>query len=147
MRRVLLAFFFCLFATGAFAQGGPIGPPYQPFCNTTFQSNFVVAATTQLVSGQLATPPHAIYVCGWHATTSTSATYQLVYGMGNNCANNQTPMTPALQVSVTAPAVDHIDFSMLTTPLSATIAPNLCLITGGNGVPLNLQFLLYFGVY
>jgi hypothetical protein len=114
-----------------------VGPPNQILCNKGIINTANPVALTQIVAG---VPGQAIAVCGWHATTTvtaTNSTFQLEYGTGTNCGTNTTSLTPAINVASTAPSADHVDFAHLGLPAGAS----LCLITAGT-TP-NIELLVY----
>jgi hypothetical protein len=90
----------------------------------------VTAATTSLVQGVAG---KFVFVCGWHVTSTQTGgtnTFQLVYGTQGGPCGSPTPLTPAFNISNTAPSSDHIDYASIQTGLGA----QLCVVTTGTTV-------------
>jgi hypothetical protein len=112
----------------ALAQG-QLGPANQIICNQLAQATLtgtganVTTALVSAISGQ------SINICGWHVTESgtTQGTFQLEYGTQGGPCTTPTTMTPGFAVNNTAPATDHTDFSVLSTPRGV----QLCVVTSG----------------
>lgn len=145
MRRLLLSLaLFLTYSALAQAQSlSPTGPPYNPTCNTWFQSSYTATASAPIITGLAG---KAVYICGWHVTTGNSTaqtTFQLSQG---TTSLNAVVMTPQLNVNYTAPSTDHIDYAILQTSLFAvaTTPNNLYLAVGGAG---NAQIIIYYGQY
>src|SRR5262249_23706765 len=91
-----------------------VGPPNQVLCNQfiNFRGS---GAAARIIRG--AGKP--VYICGWHVTSpsATTTTFQLPTGTGTNCGTNTVNVTPALNVPLSAPSADHIDWASLSEPL------------------------------
>jgi len=131
MRKLVAALITWLaLAAPALAQ---IGPPNQVQCNAfaTFTGTGAVATVIPGVAGKV------IYFCGWHitSTSSTTTTFQFSVGTAANCGGG-TNITPALNVTITAPSQDHIDYATLSYGSSGGSPNNVCVnapatVTGG----------------
>lgn len=109
-----------------------IGPPNQIQCNLYGQVSAAAAGTSSVVAGVAGT---RINICGWHVTTSQTAatdTFQFEYGTQGGPCTTPTVITPALNVSNTAPSADHIDFAGFSLPAGA----QLCVVAAGATVTL-----------
>lgn len=132
-------------AMPAFAE--PVGPINEILCNSITNPGNLTgtgsAVTTKLIS---AAGSKIIVICGWHVTESgtTAGTFQLEYGTQttNPCDTGTTVLTPAFSVSSTAPATDHIDFAVLSTPVNN----QLCVITTG-AASSTLQVGIWFAQF
>lgn len=119
-----------LIGTAAWAQT-TVGPPNAIVCNAEAQMAAGPTTIQQLVAPKANT---RIYICGWHVTnTAAAGTYQITYGTQttNPCDTANGNFTPAMNVSSSAPATDHIDYvinqsnvgsGLCFTPSVATIA-------------------------
>lgn len=132
MRKLFLALglVLSLFA-GAQAQPSIIGPPNAIQCNQGASFAAASATTTNVIT---AVAGQRIYICGWHITSTQSAanTFQLEYGTGSGCSS-PTTITPALVVTSTAPATDHMQFAVTQTAVGA----QFCVVTTGTTVGTN----------
>lgn len=108
-----------------------VGPPNNIQCNQ-FVSFTGTAAEAQILA---AATGKTTVICGWHvtSTSATTTTFQLFAGSGTNCGTGSTTITPPLNVTLSAPSADHIDYASLSYP-----SPNnaLCVnapasVTGG----------------
>lgn len=139
MRRLLLAVALLLWPSVCWAQGGAVaGPPNAILCNQT--ATFTGAAALTTISGATSTSPARVYVCGWHvtSTSSTTTTFQLETGTGTNCAGNAVVITPALNVTITAPSADHIDYAAWQTAQGGEVCVN---------APATVNGLIYFSTF
>ncbi len=106
-----------------------VGPTNAILCSKTASATPTSATTTALVSGVAG---QSIYICGWHVTSilNTTSTFQFEYGtQGGPCGNSPIPttvITPAFNVTSTAPSADHITYAVLQVPAGA----QLCIVTG-----------------
>lgn len=106
-----------------------VGPPntiqcngFAPFTGTGTTSTFITGVSGKIVA-----------ICGWHVTTSSSAslTFQFVMGTAANCVGG-TSLTPALQITSSAPSADHVDYASLSTPAGQNVCVNAnSAVTGG----------------
>lgn len=130
LRVALLSLGLWLGALGpAFAQG-QAGPANQILCNNFAQASIATATTTSLVNGVAG---KIIVICGWHVTSTQNGgtnTFQLEYGTQGGPCTTPTTITPAFQISNTAPSSDHVDFASLSIPIGA----QLCIVTTGTTV-------------
>ncbi len=103
-----------------------IGPGNQVMCN---QLVFQTASTASLATILAGVAGKTTFICGWHVTNSagTVSTFQLSSGTGTNCATTNTNITPAFNVTSSAPSTDHVEFAML----SLVPGNNLCIISSG----------------
>jgi hypothetical protein len=120
VRKLLLAGIASLaLCGGAHAQ---VGPPNSVLCNQFVNFTGTGAAATVItgVAGK------AIYLCGWHitSTSSTTTTFQITAGTTATCGTGTVTVTPALNVTITAPSSDHIEFATLSFPGPANICVN-----------------------
>src|SRR5882672_334688 len=125
LRRLLLALGISVWLTiSAFAQ--TVGPTNTILCNKTASVAIATATTTSLVSGIAG---QAIMLCGWHVTSTQSATstFQLEYGTQGGPCTTPTTITPAFNVTNTAPSADHIEYAHTSLPT----ATQLCVVTTG----------------
>lgn len=124
---LLLALFF--WAAPAHAQSGVIGPPNQILCNKAAIANIASATTTSLVAGQSG---QAVFICGWHVTSTQSAanTFTIEYGTQGGPCTSPTALTPNLVVTSTAPATDHTQLADMQAPTGAQV----CVVTTGTTV-------------
>ena len=138
MKKLLLALGLCLaLSSSALSQGPIVGPGNLILCPLSAQ-NSIAAGTVQLVvpvAGQ------RIYVCGWHVTSilSTTSTFQFIYGTGATCGTGTVNLTPAFNVTSTAPSADHQSYAI--GPNSA-IGAGLCMIagTGATGTAVMIYY-------
>lgn len=111
------------------AARAQVGPPNTIQCNqfVSFTGTGAVATILAGKAGQI------IVICGWHvtSTSSTTTTFQLSMGSAANCGGG-TNITPALNVTITAPSADHVDFASLSLPTNQNLCVNApAAITGG----------------
>ena len=119
-----LALAFSFFGT-ARAQGPVVGPGNIIICTGIATASASSATTTSIVSGVAG---KSIYVCGWHVTSilATTATFQFEYGTQGGPCTTPTVITPAMNVTSTAPSADHIDYAAWQVPAGQ----QLCVVTG-----------------
>jgi hypothetical protein len=127
MRKLGLALAFLLGLQGPWlgliglAQA-QVGPPNQIQCNkaVNFTGNAALQQILALQAGQ------SIYICGWHVTSTsgTTTTFQLEYGTGSNCGTGTQVLTPPLNVTLSAPSADHIDYASMQTPAGQALCVN-----------------------
>lgn len=128
MKKLFLLLAFLLAPSLALAQ---VGPPNQIQCNQ------FVPFTGTGAEAQILAPAtgKTTVVCGWHvtSTSSTTTTFQLFAGSGTNCGTNPVTITPALNVTLTAPSADHIDYASLSfaSPNNAICVNAPATVTGG----------------
>ncbi len=115
-----------------------VGPANQVLCN---QLVFQTASTASLATILAGVAGKTIFICGWHVTNNvaTVATFQLSSGTGTNCATTNTNITPAFNVTSSAPSTDHVEFASL----SIATGNNLCIISSGT----TLQPAIWVGQY
>jgi hypothetical protein len=135
MRRWLLAVACLLWAGPALAQT-QIGPANMIICNKIAQFSGV-SAITQIValvaSGSPGGVGNAIYICGWHITnTAASGTFNFSYGTGSNCGTGNVALTPALNVTSSAPSADHVDYATMVAPngTALCVTPSATTLSG-----------------
>lgn len=133
----LFLFLLCVMAGSAHAQS--IGPTNYLTCNKTAVFSGVTGVTSLIagVSGK------TIAICGWHVTSTsgTSATFQFTTGTQttNPCDTGTVNITPALNVTSSAPSSDHIEFSITTVGNpgiggSTTTFPSVCVNPSATGI-------------
>ncbi len=137
MRRLLLALGLALsLCAGAQAQPSIIGPPNAIQCNKAAFAT-TAAGTVSVVAGVAG---QTIHICGWHVTSilSTTSTFTLEYGTQGGPCTTPTAITAALNVTSTAPSVDHMQFAVLDVPAGAQV----CLLagTGATGTAIVLWY-------
>ncbi len=140
MRKLTTALLFLLaFAASAFAQGPIVGPGQPILCTAAAQASAAAAGTTSIISGVAG---KITVLCGWHVTSSqsTATTFQIEYGTGATCTS-PTVITPAFNVTSTAPSADHIDYADIQAPAGA----NICIVSVGATV--GQQYLLYYSQF
>jgi hypothetical protein len=128
MKRLLLSAVAALALCGA--AKAQIGPPNQVQCNQ-FVSFTGTGAAALIMTGAAG---KTIFICGWHvtSTSNTTTTFQLTAGTGATCGTGTITVTPALNVTITAPSADHIDFASLSYAGPNNICVNApASITGG----------------
>ena len=105
------------------------GPPNQIICNK-IASFSGVSVATQMVA---AATGQVIFVCGWHVTnTAGSGTFQFSTGTGSACGTGTVNVTPALNVTSSAPSADHIDYATVSSGVSGAfcVTPSVTTISG-----------------
>ena len=105
------------------------GPPNQIICNKV-ASFSGVAVSTQLVA---AITGQSIFVCGWHVTnTAGSGTFQFTTGTGTACATGSANVTPALNVTSSAPSADHVDYATISSSMGNAfcVIPSVTTLSG-----------------
>lgn len=133
----LFLFLLCVMAGSAHAQS--IGPTNTIICNKTATFTGITGVTSLVagVSGKV------IAICGWHVTSTlgTSATFQLSTGTQttNPCDTGTVNITPALNVTFSAPSSDHIEMAFASAGSpgiggSAIAAPSLCINPSAAGI-------------
>ena len=141
--RWLLALGLALYAPipSAFAQGTVVGPGNLILCVAGAQATIATATTTSLINGVAG---KVITICGWHVTSSQSAssTFQFIYGtQGGPCGGSPVNLTPAFSVTSTAPSADHIDYATLQVPAGQ----QLCVVTVGSTIAQGV--LVYYSQF
>lgn len=128
-------------ASPAWGQG-QIGPLNTVQCSANIIIPVGASGVTKVATGAVG---KVIYICGWHqSNTGTSGNFQLSYGTGANCTTSNATLTPLMNVSSTAPSVDHIQYAQMQVPTNSTAGanPDLCItVTTGVGG------LVYMGQY
>lgn len=128
MKKLALAFLIYL-ALSCTALAEQVGPPNNIQCNA-FASFTGTGAAATIVTAAVG---KIIVICGWHvtSTSSTTTTFQFSQGSAANCGGG-TNITPALNVTITAPSADHIDYASLSTPQNFNVCVNApAAVTGG----------------
>lgn len=118
MRKFLLALLLALSALipGAQAQGPIVGPGNMVLCPKIATLAVGPVVLTQIIA---AVAGQSITICGWHVTnTGASGTFSFSYGTGSNCGTGTQLIIPPQNVTLNAPATDHIDYGFYTTPAS-----------------------------
>jgi hypothetical protein len=138
MRRKLALSLLAAICACPLPARAQVGPPNQLQCNQLISQS---ASTTSLATLLAGVAGKVIVVCGWHVTSSsgTASTFQLSSGTGTNCATTNVNLTPAFNVTSTAPSADHVDFAQLSIPAGN----NLCIISSGT----SLQPSVWVGQY
>src|SRR5882724_2808536 len=106
MRKLCAALLLLLCVSAAQAEN-TVGPTAQVICNKFVQTTISSSTTTSLVAGVAG---QSIFICGWHVTTTQTATFptfQFEYGTQGGPCTTPTPVTPAFGVTNTAPSSDH----------------------------------------
>lgn len=132
MKQVIAALLILFGLANAALAQSIVGPPNAVLCNksASFSST---TSTTSLVP---ANSSFRIFVCGWHVTTSSSASVTFSMSSGTTtttpCDTNTTQILPALQLTSAAPSADHVDFAVLGTNngVGLCITPSSTTITG-----------------
>lgn len=115
-----VALFLWAIASAAQAQQ-IVGPQNAVLCNksATFTG---LSANTVLIA---AVTGKVISICGWHvtSTSATTTTFQFTAGTQttNPCDTGTVTFTPAMNVTLTAPSVDHIDYAAIGTNVSQAV--------------------------
>jgi hypothetical protein len=129
MKRLLLLLAL-LWASPCFAQGTIVGPSNAILCNQFAMASPVAAGTISLVAGVAG---KSVFICGWHVTSTQTGgtnTFQLEYGTQGGPCTSPTALTPAFNISNTAPSADHIDYASIQT----TAGAQLCVVSSGTTV-------------
>lgn len=136
---------FILWATVVMALFEPPPPAEaQVGTITTIRCNGVAiqaASTASLATLVAGVAGKTIHLCGWHVTSSagTASTFTLSSGTGTNCASTNVAITPAFNVTSTAPSADHNEAAWT----SLAIGNNLCIVSSTT----SLQVLVWYGQY
>ncbi len=106
-----------------------VGPSNLIICNKTAFVSPVAAGTLGIVSGNAAQP---IHLCGWEVTSAQSAvtTFQFEYGTQGGPCTTPTLITPAFDITSTAPSVDRQQYATISLPAGA----QLCVVSTGTTV-------------
>lgn len=134
--RWKLPFIIGFFSLGAFlgiftappqVVQAQVGPANTILCNQLVFQNTSTGVVQTLLAGSTG---KIIAICGWHVTTTTSVSqsFQLISGTGTNCGTTSSIVTPAFQLTSSAPSTDHIEFASL----SLASGNNLCVQSSGN---------------
>ena len=89
-----------------------------------------INATTQVIApatGKL------INFCGWHVTNTAGAgTFSLTFGTGATCGTGTVNITPALNVTSSAPSADHEQSAFISSAQGAglCVSPSVTTISG-----------------
>jgi hypothetical protein len=139
--KLLLALLYlCLSSVGALAEN-TVGPTNNVICNKFVQATVSTAATTPLISGVAG---QSIFICGWHVTTTQTATFptfQFEYGTQGGPCGAPTVVTPAFNVTNTAPSSDHISIATIQAPAAA----QFCVVSGATTT--NLAIEVYYSQF
>lgn len=110
-----------------------VGPANQIPCDKTATFTGGGAAAIVITHNSTAN----ISVCGWHitSTSSTTTTFQITTGSGSACGTGTVNITPALNVTITAPSADHIDYAAWSAGLNNDVCVN---------APATVTGLLYY---
>lgn len=116
LRSLIVVLGLAVVIVGAYLSGprAQVGPANQILCNQGVQFTGT-AAFTQVLA---ASAGRTTAICGWHvtSTSATTTTFQLEAGSGTNCATGTVVLTPPLNVTLSAPSADHIDWATLSVP-------------------------------
>ncbi len=106
-----------------------VGPSNLIICNKTAFASPAAAGTTSIASGIAGQP---IHVCGWEVTStqSGSTTFQFEYGTQGGPCTTPTVITPAFNITSTAPSVDRQQYATISLPAGA----QLCVVSTGTTV-------------
>ena len=124
-------------ASAALAQQ-IVGPQNLILCNkvATFTG---AAGLAQLIAG---VSGERVYICGWHvtSTSATTTTFTLVSGATTTtpCDTAATTLLPALNVTITAPSADHIDYASQQSVISQNVCVN---------APATITGLIYYSQF
>ena len=122
-----------LWAPYAWAQS--VGSPTNISCTGVYNFSGINANTLAVTgkSGQV------INFCGWHVTnTAAAGTFAITVGSGSTCGTGTTNITPALNVTSSAPSADHEQFAFF----SSTQGQNLCI----NPSVTTISGVLYYSI-
>ena len=120
-----------------------VGPTNLITCNRTANASPATATTTALFQ---AAANQSINICGWHVTSTQSAstTFQFEYGAvaGGPCAT-PTTITPAFSVTSTAPSADRQEIAYITIPGTAA-GTQVCVVS--TGATVGLAIMIWYAV-
>ena len=136
MRKLSAAFLLWLAFAGAARAENTVGPTTQIICNKVAIATISSATTTSLVAGVAG---QSIFSCGWHVTTSQAApgiSFQFEYGTQGGPCTTPTILSPAFNVSNTAPSSDHISIATSSAPAAAQV----CVVSGAGTTNLAIEF-------
>jgi hypothetical protein len=141
LRAALLSILWLACAAPAFAQ--QVGPAVQVYCNKSASVTVATATTTSVVAG---VANQSIFVCGWHVTSTQAATttFQFEYGTQGGPCGSPTTVTPAFNVTSTAPSADHISIAAIQVPQTAG-GNQLCVVS--TGATVGLAILVYYAQF
>lgn len=133
MRKLLAALLFLPMVSVPALGQALVGPPNQIVCNRLAIAQVATATTTSLVTGVTGA---GIHICGWHITSTQSAstTFQLIYGTQGGPCGTPTNITPQHSVTSNAPSSDHIDYAQYSIPAGN----QLCVVTTGATVGMGV---------
>lgn len=153
MKKLLLALALLLSPNLCLAQQAIVGPANGILCGSSFVSAFSIASQYTLVPGkQVNGQNQGIFICGYSASTLSTAVFQMTTTSAASTDCRATPtstaITPPHGVNSTAPVVDHIDFAFQQAPvlIAPTSPSTLCLFVGGSSAP-DLRFILYYSQF
>jgi hypothetical protein len=118
-----------------------VGPTNQVICNQAAALTISSATTTSVVAGVAG---KSIFICGWHVTTTQTATFptfQFEYGTQGGPCTTPTVVTPAFGVTNTAPSADHISIATIQAPTGT----QFCVVSGATTT--NLAIELYYSQF
>lgn len=122
---LVLGLLALLCATPARAEN-TVGPTNLIFCNKTAAASPATATTTSLIAGSSGV---IINICGWEVTSAQSGvtTFQFEYGTQGGPCSSPTTLTPAMNITSTAPSVDRQQYAYVSLPAGS----QLCVVTTG----------------
>jgi hypothetical protein len=119
MKRLCAALLLFLGLAGAALAENAVGPSNAILCN---KSIAVAAGSSSITQVVAAITGQAINFCGWSVTnTGATGTFSVQTGTGTNCGTNTVTVVPALSITSTAPATDHVSTAWLTSPISSEL--------------------------
>jgi hypothetical protein len=140
LKLLLALLYLCLSSVVAWAEN-TVGPTNNVICNKFAQATISSAATTSLIAGVAG---QSIFICGWHVTTTQTATFptfQFEYGTQGGPCGTPTAVTPAFNVTNTAPSSDHISIATIQAP----VASQFCVVSGATTT--NLAIEVYYSQF
>jgi hypothetical protein len=91
-----------------------VGPSNLLLCNKMAQLPAGSTGNTQVIP---AVAGQQISICGWEITnTAANGTFAFSTGTGTNCGTGNSAVTPALNISNTAPSVDRQQYAGFGVP-------------------------------
>lgn len=109
--------------TGVPAQ--PVGPPNEIWCNRTA----VVTSGPATVNAVTGVAGRTTSICGWIASATAAATFQVITGTGATCGTGTVNITAAHAI----PAGGEQNYGGNSAFISTPAGNNLCVIVGGTG--------------
>jgi hypothetical protein len=118
-----------------------IGPTVQVICSRSAIATVATATTTSLVNGVAG---QSVYICGWHVTSTQSAstTFQFVQGTQGGPCGTPVAITPAFNVTSTAPSADHVDYASIQQ-----VPPGQQVCVATTGATVGQSIILYYSQF